>query len=159
MRTSRAGGRDALWVLIGALALGCAAGGPAVPEPGGTVLADRLSAGDFSGVWVGSYLCAQGPTGLRLTVRLVAPGRFEGRFDFFPLAENPGVPEGSFELRGDGAGGRLVLAAGDWIRQPEGYQTVGLVGNLSDDSRSLTGEIDHPSCTTFAVTRAESGLE
>ena len=84
----------------------------------------------IEGVWEGRYVCAQGPTGVTLTIKTLPhwPGiqvylhrllmgwlanpetrapqaqpkqlRIDARFRFHALPENPGVPSGEFELTG-----------------------------------------------------------
>src|SRR5450631_4857157 len=56
--------------------------------------AQQRSAG---GEWTGKYVCGQGVTGARL---ILSPDGSRGVFHFYPLPENPRVPEGCFQVSG-----------------------------------------------------------
>lgn len=104
----------------------------------------------FPGKWSGSYVCGQGRTGLMLSLRRT--GRkdpksvsVEGTFKFYPVAENPEVPEGAYRVKGYIQNNGLVFLSGsDWIQQPDGYRMVELLGMMTDDSQTIEGKIcDH----------------
>lgn len=104
-------------------------------------------------VWRGVYLCAQGMTGVTLTLLVQPGGRLQGLFEFYPVAANPAVAQGCFEM----AGGidpqhRVTLTPGPWRLEPPGYVTVGMTGREIDGHR-LIGTIDGPGCSTFALVR------
>ena len=42
----------------------------------------------INGVWMGTYICAQGETGVRLTLNSINGSSFDGIFDFFPICSN-----------------------------------------------------------------------
>ena len=77
-------------------------------------------------------------------------------FQFFPLAENPGVPSGRFSMTGSRSGRDVGLRQSAWIDRPPGYAMVDLVGELSDDGETFAGTVQAatPGCTTFSLTRA-----
>jgi hypothetical protein len=89
-------------------------------------------------VWRGAYQCAQGMTGVTLTLLLQPDGKAQGLFEFYPLASNPAVAQGCFEMSGfmDGSR-RLTLSPGLWRREPPGY----------------VGTIQGPGCAAFALVR------
>ncbi len=104
-------------------------------------------------VWRGAYQCAQGMTGVTLTLLLLPGGKAQGLFEFYPLDANPGVPKGCFEMSGVMDSRRhLTLAPGPWRRQPPGYVTVGLTGQEIDAYR-LVGTVEGPGCAGFALVR------
>ncbi len=104
-------------------------------------------------VWRGAYRCAQGMTGVTLTLLVQPGGRLQGLFEFYPVAANPAVSQGCFEMAGViDPEHRVTLTAGLWRRQPAGYVTVGLTGQEIDANR-LIGTIDGPGCSTFALVR------
>lgn len=111
-------------------------------------------------LWQGRYICAQGPTGLTLTLDLPADGRVSAVFDFGAVPENPTVPTGRYLVvgtvlhRGDG-GLDLALVPDRWIAQPPGYEMVGLVAAIDPGGRVLRGRIDHPSCTGVELFRVQ----
>lgn len=113
---------------------------------------------DVSGVWVGSYVCTQGKTGLRLVLTATSSDRVEGRFEFFALDENPGVPSGSFRVTGSLSGSTLTLKPNGWISRPPGYLEVALAGSISADGDWYLGHIQHAGCDEFAVSRSSAGV-
>jgi len=107
----------------------------------------------ISGTWKGSYLgCAQGPTGLTLIVKPAGRtgNELAAKFEFYALATNPGVPSGSYTMRGYLFPGVVVLYASKWIKQPGGYVTVDLAGPLPRSGR-FRGAVS--SCSTFVLKR------
>jgi hypothetical protein len=104
------------------------------------------------GVWTGTYICNQGLTGMRLTITGTG-GVVRALFEFYAVASNPGVPDGSFEMTGNySPAAGLVLIPDYWINQPFGYEMVG-VSAPSPKGTSLSGTVQGNNCTTFAVTR------
>lgn len=111
------------------------------------------------GEWRGTYRCGQGETGLTLTVT-DADGALTATFDFYPVASNPDVPEGSFAMRGTRVGTHMDLYGDHWIVQPEDYLMVGLSADVAGGSpKALVGPVTDPdgepsdSCATFSVER------
>ncbi len=116
-------------------------------------------AGDLSGVWTGSYICAQGETGLQLTIRAVG-SRLWAVFAFSAAPQNPDVPSGAFEMTGRVIQGRLVsLNAGEWLDRPTGYETVDLRGEMRIENgiEVIEGRVLFDAapgaCTVFRVER------
>jgi hypothetical protein len=66
----------------------------------GMSAAEAWAAGQAREVWQGEYECAQGVTGLTLTLDIGQGGQVRGLFDFYPVAENPAVPHGCFQMSG-----------------------------------------------------------
>jgi hypothetical protein len=106
------------------------------------------------GTWIGTYRCGQGQTGLRLVVTGDDPDSLAAAFRFFPVADNPGVPSGSFAMTGSRSGRDVRLRQSAWIDQPPGYVMVDLVGELTDDGERFAGTVQGAGCTTFALRRA-----
>ena len=115
-------------------------------------LAPALAQGNSVATWAGQYRCAQGLTGLILTVSTDTSGQARALFDFHSILENPTLPEGCFEMSGTVTGRHLVLQPGAWRRHPQGYVTVGLTGDFGADGR-LAGSVDWPGCTSFSLSR------
>lgn len=105
-----------------------------------------LVVGSAVGVWRGSYTCAQGLTGLTLTLRAGASsGALEGSFSFYALPQNPNVPSGEYLMRGTQTGSHVQLSGEQWITRPESYMMVGLTGDVSGGSpATFTGQV--PEC-------------
>jgi hypothetical protein len=102
-------------------------------------------------VWQGTYSCAQGVTGLTLTMNIGEAGQVQALFEFYGTSQNPSVPHGCFEMSGVlDAAGHLALAPGQWRRQPSNYVTVGLNGELSDTD-GLSGTVTGPGCSRFTL--------
>lgn len=104
-----------------------------------------------AGTWVGSYDCAQGATGLTLTVQ--SSGRAE--FAFYPLPGNPRAASGRFEMRSSFESDRLVFRQMRWIEQPGSYVMVDLIAT-HHDATVMSGEVVANGCTTFRLSRDTS---
>jgi hypothetical protein len=123
---------------------------------GGTAQAAQAAPGTsaFAGTWTGSYICSQGDTGLRLVVRARGPA-LTATFSFYALPRHPGVPSGEYTMTGTATAARMILRPGHWIRQPSGYEMVGLTaGPSADRGKILRGRVTNPACSTFSVTRS-----
>ena len=111
-------------------------------------------------LWQGRYLCAQGPTGLALTLDLSGDGRASAVFDFGAVPENPTVPSGRYLVAGrsvprsDGSL-ELALSPDRWIAQPRGYVMVGLFASIDAGARVLRGRIEEPSCSGVELFRVQ----
>jgi hypothetical protein len=114
-----------------------------------------VSAADWTGIWRGTYVCAQGVTGLFLTVKQSETGDVAAVFRFFAVRENPGVPTGQFDMTGRPApqGNHLRLAPGEWIAHPPRYLMVGLDGDYDEASGEYSGYVRGPGCTRFVLRR------
>ena len=118
-----------------------------------TLLAAPAVATEF---WEGSYDCAQGRTGLTLTVEEAgSPDSITALFNFYAVPENPGVPAGCYEMAGvlDQRTRLLDLRAGRWLLRPFNYVTVDMRGTFDADFTRLTGRIAGPGCTGFELRR------
>lgn len=107
----------------------------------------------IAGTWTGTYTCAQGLTGLRLTINNSGGGALTATFVFYAVPSNPGVPSGSFAMTGTYSASGLVLNQDHWINEPSGYSMVDLVappptGNTLQGTVQAVG-----GCTSFSVSR------
>jgi hypothetical protein len=107
------------------------------------------------GVWHGTYICAQGLTGLTLTISGSAADTVEAEFQFYAVVQNPGVPSGRFRMSGvfDGAASVLVLEPREWLERPPGYLTVGMRTLVAFDLELMTGTISGPGCGQVRLSR------
>jgi outer membrane protein OmpA-like peptidoglycan-associated protein len=127
--------------------------GPAMAQP---APADTRT---VLGEWVGTYTCAQGLTGLTLTLSEATPGSAQALFHFYADPRNPRVPAGCFSMDGgyDPASGELTLRGGRWLLRPAGYSVVAFEGRVDAEGRHFEGVVRGPSgCTTFALARTPS---
>jgi outer membrane protein OmpA-like peptidoglycan-associated protein len=115
------------------------------------------------GQWVGTYTCAQGMTGLTLTVAEATPTSARALFHFYADPRNPRVPTGCFTMDGkyDPASGQLRLDGRDWLLRPGGYRVVSFDGEVDAEGRRFAGKVTGPrapmpGCTTFHLSRAPS---
>ena len=124
-------------------------------------LATALAANNgtvVSGDWQGTYSCRQGRIGLNLHLTQGAPlgaggvTAVSGKFEFYPLADNPMVPAGSYEVSGRLAADKIILGGQRWINRPRGAGMVGLKGSLS--GASISGSVVGGGCTQFELKRA-----
>ena len=113
------------------------------------------------GNWQGTYVCAQGKTGLTLTIDRQDGRTFSGVFQFYPVRDNITVPEGCFAVSGRiGSGGAVDIVGATWIKRPAGYITVDLHGRVGQGGTNLSGTVATPGygdlCTRFDLTRASA---
>ena len=113
------------------------------------------SPGDWSGAWHGTYDCAQGITGLDLTISPLGARSVKAVFSFHAVPQNPSVPSGEFEMAGQlgERPGHLMLRAGAWTVQPILYVTVDLDGDFHPASTEYRGRVLGPGCTFFHLRR------
>lgn len=106
---------------------------------------------NISGVWKGSYQCAQGVTALVLTVS--GPNRaLDARFRF----ETRDGVTGEFLMTGaySDADRALVLRPSGWISRPRGFDGVPIVAKFDPQAGELVGRIDYPGCVWVRLARA-----
>jgi hypothetical protein len=117
------------------------------------LLAAPARAAEWTGIWGGSYVCAQGDTGLALHLRERADGSVGAIAHFFPLPHNPLVAEGCFEMEGRPQADALALQAGRWLLRPPNYMTTDIAGRMSiaPDARRYVGRVFGLGCTFFAL--------
>ena len=66
---------------------------------------------------------------MRLTITGSGGDTVKATVEFYAVASNPGVPDGSIVLTGNySSSSGLVLIPDYWINQPPGYEMVGLSG-------------------------------
>lgn len=109
------------------------------------------------GTWEGRYTCAQGVTGLKLSIEPVDDETVRALFEFFPVPENADTLEGSYQLLGAYRGNRLVFRQEKWIKQPENYLMVDLevTSPVEPDMNVLSGNVLSPDCKGFSVSRTD----
>lgn len=134
------------WHKIGAALLGAMLGLSAA-ACGGPSTASKLT-----GTWVGTYLCRQGKTGLRLTVNASTDGTLAAIFSFYAVPDNPGVSSGKFTMTGRYTATGETFTMGHWVSQPPGYLMVSLNASPPADSGTvLNGKVSTAGCSTFTV--------
>jgi hypothetical protein len=123
----------------------------AVPRPT-TTTPGKPDLSEFAGTWEGTYVCAQGETGLKLTIEEPSGETAAARFDFFPLSGSS-APSGSYLMTlGYTGGGQLKFTQDKWVEQPPGYSMVDLLVFVHDTDK-LSGKVVSVGCQTFVVTR------
>jgi hypothetical protein len=135
--------------------------GVIVDAPAGTpvvIRRDRRGIPRHS-VWEGTYVCNQGLSAVRLTLDVDRTNNVVARYDFGPVPSNPTVPAGAYLLTGAlvPQGGNAFTGAlvdSEWIVRPPGYFMVPLSIDTGD-GKSMTGAIEHPTCSGFQATRIE----
>lgn len=94
-----------------------------------------------SGEWIGTYTCAQGNTGIILSIQENG-SKLNATFDFFGLPTNPDVPVGSYTLEGIfDSSGNIDLEPVRWINQPTGWSMEGFEARLNPVTGTLDGNI------------------
>ncbi|MEV0589641.1 serine/threonine-protein kinase [Nonomuraea sp. NPDC050310] len=107
----------------------------------------------LAGTWTGEYTCTQGVTALTLTIT-GTPDALKATFAFGADPSNPGVPTGSFAMRGTVEDGVLRLRGDRWIDRPGDYLMVGLLARLAPERPDrLDGTVESDGCTTFSLHR------
>ncbi|KRE16029.1 hypothetical protein ASE66_09655 [Bosea sp. Root483D1] len=126
------------------------------------MLAPSVRAQDASaaltGNWQGTYVCAQGKTGLTLTIDPQDGREFSGVFQFYAVRENITVPDGCFTVSGRiRSGGAVDIIGSTWIKRPAGYITVDLHGRVGQGGTNMSGTVATPGygnlCSRFELTR------
>jgi hypothetical protein len=109
----------------------------------------------ISGVYNGSYTCAQGPRTLKLVLQASGNGSLAGIFTFYV----PPTPQGrafSYSLNGtfDATSGRFRLNPVQWVTpQPGSYSMVGMDGTFDSRTGQVSGKITLARCGPFQATR------
>jgi hypothetical protein len=134
----------------------------------GAPAAIATAADTVEGVWQGEYVCAQGKTGLTLSVE-GSGNHIKANFSFYPTSGGKKrlrraarvAASGEFLLVGtyDSIIGEVTLRPDRWIRQPTGYRMVGLKGLVSDDGQSMTGSVQLAGCQQFTLKRTNMTVE
>jgi hypothetical protein len=114
-----------------------------------------ISPAYWNGTWRGVYDCAQGVTGLDLTITVIESRRVTAIFSFYAVPQNPDVPSGEFVMTGEFGPGpaHLLLHAGDWTKHPFFYVTVDLDGDFRLDPDEYHGKVLGPGCFVFRLRR------
>ncbi len=100
--------------------------------------------------WVGSYVCAQGPTELTLRISSVSGDYVTALFEF---RHGPTATSGVCTMNGGylRASRRLPLRPVAWVQRPAGYIAVPMDGFVSEDGSTYAGRMQHPSCGEFSL--------
>jgi hypothetical protein len=111
------------------------------------------------GEWTGKYVCGQGVTGARL---ILSPDGSRGVFHFYPLPDNPRVPEGCFQVSGvfnDSTGALAVLPTGTWYLKPRNYLPAAFTGTVDERGENFSGTITGlAGCASVFLSRAAPTL-
>ena len=100
--------------------------------------------------WNGSYQCG-GTSTLALHITHVSGNSVSATFDFKAGSGKAGI----FNMSGTftPATHHLALNAGSWIKQPPGFVTVNLDGNVGPDNHGYAGRVIGPGCSSFSIRR------
>lgn len=127
------------------------------PEPVEPPSVAAGSAHGFAGAWTGTYTCAQGLTGVSFAFEPPEGGEISAVVSFYAVPSNPGVPSGSFRVRGNQPGPKdqsLTMFPDGWIKRPPGYVMVGFDLQLSGDDMALRATLSGAAgCTTALLGR------
>lgn len=114
---------------------------------------------ELTGYWRGTYLCAQGLTGVNLTIRQRSGSAVDAVFHFNAVPQNPGVPTGCFRMQGRLSANAhefsLTSDNDQWIVRPDNYLVVNFHGLLSGDGRTMRGRVEGPGCSDFDLQRLD----
>lgn len=115
---------------------------------GGTASAQKPDLTEFTGRWTGTYTCSQGQTSLTFKLaggNLTVAGTFE-----FTTTDGT---SGSYTVTSEPSDPKVVLHAGQWVNQPDGYDMVDFeVTTIT--STTISGTVDGNGCTTFQATKS-----
>jgi hypothetical protein len=138
-----------MWVrLFAGIALAAGIVGSVAAEP-------ARSAG---GEWTGRYICRQGVTGARL---ILSEDGLRGVFHFYPLPENPRVPQGCYQVTGvfSASSGALAVMPGTWYMRPRGYSSAAFSGEVDASGQIFSGKIiGLDGCSAVLLSRAAPTL-
>ncbi|NCS01702.1 MAG: hypothetical protein GPJ06_05870 [Microcystis aeruginosa G13-11] len=114
--------------------------------------------GSINGKWIGKYTCAQGITGVTLTINQKGT-EIAAEFELYPLPENPNLPRGAYSLNGTFNPNTLEmnLKAAKWLKRPGAtWVVVDFSGQFDSNLNRFTGRMKHPSCGSIELVRATS---
>jgi hypothetical protein len=106
------------------------------------------------GEWTGKYVCKQGVTGAHL---ILSEDGSRGVFHFYPLPENPRVPEGCYDVTGvfNAASGALAIIPGTWYLRPRRYSSAAFSGIVDERGENFAGRITGlDGCAAVFLSRA-----
>ncbi len=85
----------------------------------------------------------------------VAKRTIDAVFEFYPSNQNPNLPSGSYSMQGqfDPKTRELSLGGIRWLKRPEGYDMIPLIGKIGPGPNDLTGNIEFQGCETFQLRR------
>lgn len=109
-----------------------------------------------TGVYEGSYQCANGSVKLKLAIVASGDGSARGRLTFAE-PDNMGGASGSFNLKGnyDPATGKFKLQPLNWNPPvPQGVPMLGVEGSFDPRIKQVSGNMTG-GCATFRATRNE----
>jgi hypothetical protein len=110
------------------------------------------------GEWTGKYVCRQGVTGARL---ILSEDGSRGVFHFYPIPENPRVPEGCFQVTGvfNRSSGALAIIPGAWYLKPRNYLPAAFNGTVDERGENFEGKIvGLEGCASVFLSRAAPTL-
>jgi hypothetical protein len=81
--------------------------------------------------------------------------RLSAKFQFFAIAENPTLPDGTYLMQGSfNTKTRLLRLGGvSWEKRPENYDMVPLSGHIDESNQSFRGRIEFQGCQVFNLKR------
>lgn len=102
----------------------------------------------------GHYFCSQGDTNMVLQIdEVLRNGQIRGVFDF--SHEESGA-HGSFIVDGRvSSDGEVTFEPVEWLVRPPRYVAAPFRLMISEDGKSVTGGVLHPSCGAMEATRRE----
>ena len=106
-------------------------------------VAQQATAQDYEGTYGGVYRANQGLTRVVIVIEALSDSEVGARYVFYPDNSNHNVPTGEFLLQGtvDSKTGRLVLIGKQWIDHPLNYAMVDVACLLSNDRKTLNGQV------------------
>jgi hypothetical protein len=116
------------------------------------------AADQLSGIWTGSYHCAQGDTAVTVSLSVEDGGAARGTFTFGNLPGRSNVKPGKYRIEGryDELGASLQMRPAGWIVQPPGYTQVGFTVTYDRAAQRLTGRIQFSSCSTITLNKTSN---
>ncbi len=109
----------------------------------------------FTGSWKGFYKCGSNYRGLHLNIEVKKPDTLQAVFNFYPLNKQSKLQAGSFSMRGVyKLDGTFRLQPEAWLKRPRGYVMAGMAGRVSEDQKTMAGNIGFRDCTTFELKKS-----
>lgn len=96
---------------------------------------------NINSTWEGVYECQQGITNMTLEIKQ-SKCSLEAVFTFYENPINPGIPSGSYTMRGEiDSQGYFELAPESWIERPAGWEMLPVTGDYWEDKDALRCKI------------------
>jgi hypothetical protein len=125
-----------------------------LPAPPGGFSAMAGASTSFAGTWIGQYQCGKERIMARMSVREEGTNGLSVNFDFGPSQGAPGIPRGSYRMRGSRLeNGGIELSPEGAPNLPPGSQAISMTGMVRGNI--FAGRITGQACSPVVMRRQQ----